>query len=111
MHLLLPLILVFALIFGPGWWVRTVMSRYSSPDDRYDGTGGELARHLLDNLDLQHVKVEESPTGDHYDPREKVVRLSPEKLNGRSLTAVTVAAAALHVARVILRLAIPCTQG
>ena len=92
MHLLLPLIFVFALIFGPGWWVRSVMSRYSSPDDRYDGTGGELARHLLDGLDLQNVKVEETPAGDHYDPREKVIRLSPANLNGRSLTAVTVAA-------------------
>ena len=92
MHLLLPLIFVFALIFGPGWWVRTVMSRYSSPQDRYDGTGGELARHLLDSLDLQNVKVEESSAGDHYDPRDKVVRLSPANLKGRSLTAVTVAA-------------------
>ena len=92
MHLLLPLIFVFALVFGPGWWVRNVMSRYSSPEDRYDGTGGELARHLLDSLDLQNVKVEESPAGDHYDPRDKVVRLSPANLKGRSLTAVTVAA-------------------
>jgi len=92
MHLLLPLIILLALIFGPGWWVRTVMSRYSSPQDRYDGTGGELARHLLDSLDLQNVKVEETPEGDHYDPGEKVIRLSPANLNGRSLTAVTVAA-------------------
>ena len=92
MHLLLPFILVFALVFGPGWWVRNVMSRYSSPEDRYDGTGGELARYLLDSHDLQHVKVEETQEGDHYDPQEKVIRLTPEKLNGRSLTAVTVAA-------------------
>ena len=68
------------------------MSRYSSPEDRYKGTGGELARYLLDSHDLYHVKVEETPDGDHYDPAEKVIRLTPEKLNGRSLTAVTVAA-------------------
>ena len=92
MYLLLPLVLIFALVFGPGWWVRKVMSRYSNPKDRYDGTGGELARHLLDSHDLQHVKVEETTDGDHYDPMEKVVRLSPDKLHGRSLTAVTVAA-------------------
>jgi len=92
MHLLLPIIFVFALVFGPGIWVRKVMTRYSSPEDRYDGTGGELARYLLDSQDLQHVRVEETPKGDHYDPLEKVIRLTPEKLNGRSLTAVTVAA-------------------
>ncbi len=92
MHLLLPVLFIFVLIFGPGLWVRKVMSRYSSPEDRYDGTGGELARYLLDSNDLQHVKVEETTGGDHYDPVEKVIRLTPEKLNGRSLTAVTVAA-------------------
>ena len=92
MHLLLPVLFIFALIFGPGLWVRKVMSRYSNPDNRYDGTGGELARYLLDNNNLGHVKVEETPKGDHYDPVEKVIRLTPEKLNGRSLTAVTVAA-------------------
>ena len=92
MHLLLPFLLVFAIIFGPGWWVRKVMSRYSNPENRYDGTGGELARYLLDSSDLQHVKVEETSKGDHYDPVEKVVRLTPDKLNGRSLTALTVAA-------------------
>jgi Zn-dependent membrane protease YugP len=92
MHLLLPFIFIFALVFGPGWWVRNVMSRYASPEDRYDGTGGELARYLLDSKNLQNVKVEETPKGDHYDPAEKVIRLTPENLNGRSLTAVTVAA-------------------
>jgi len=69
-----------------------VMSRYSSPENRYDGTGGELARHLLDSNDLQRVTVEETTKGDHYDPTEKVVRLTAENFNGRSLTAVTVAA-------------------
>ena len=92
MHILLPLVLIVALVFGPGWWVRNVMSRYSSPENRYDGTGGELARYLLDQHDLQQVKVEETDTGDHYDPAAKVIRLTPGNLNGRSLTAVTVAA-------------------
>ena len=92
MHLLLPLVLIVVLIFGPGWWVRKVLSRYSNPADRYEGTGGELARYLLDRLDLKNVKVEETSAGDHYDPQEKAVRLTLDKLNGRSLTAVTVAA-------------------
>ncbi|MBT8075124.1 MAG: zinc metallopeptidase, partial [Gammaproteobacteria bacterium] len=92
MHLLIPIVLVFVLVFGPGWWVRNVMSRYSSPEDRYDGTGRDLARHLLDSHNLQSVKIEETPKGDHYDPQEKVVRLSPDNYAGRSLTALTVAA-------------------
>ncbi|MDZ7643448.1 MAG: zinc metallopeptidase [Woeseiaceae bacterium] len=85
-------IVVVLLVFGPGLWVRRVMARYSKPADRYDGTGGELARHLLDRAGLGHVGVEASPEGDHYDPEARRVRLTEDKLNGRSLTAITVAA-------------------
>ncbi len=92
MPFLVLILLVIAMIFGPGLWVRTVMTRYSKPENRYEGTGGELARHLLDKKGLQQVKVEETNQGDHYDPVEKVIRLMPDRFNGRSLTAITVAA-------------------
>ena len=86
-------ILFLAAIFLPQWWVRTVMRRHSAERDDFPGTGGELARHLLDIADLRHVKVElAQPGGDHYDPIEKVVRLSPDNHDGRSITAVAVAA-------------------
>lgn len=92
MPVLITILLVLALVFGPGFWVRRVMSRYSQPEDRYSGSGGELARYLLDRQGLEEVKVEETEQGDHYDPVDKAVRLTPDKLNGRSLTAITVAA-------------------
>ena len=85
-------LLIVAVIFLPGIWVQRVLSRYSRPDDRYSGTGAELARHLLDRYGMDKVGVEETDQGDHYDPLEKVVRLTPDKFNGRSLTAITVAA-------------------
>ncbi len=92
MHWVLLSIMIVAAIFGPGLWVQRVMARYSQPGDRYQGTGGELARHLLNRFDLNEVRVEETDKGDHYDPHEKVVRLTADKFHGRSLTAVTVAA-------------------
>ena len=85
-------LLIVAVIFLPGIWVQRVLSRYSRPDDRYSGTGAELARHLLDRYGMDKIGVEETDQGDHYDPLEKVVRLTPDKFNGRSLTAITVAA-------------------
>jgi len=84
--------LVAAAVFLPSWWVRRVMSRYSSPEDRYLSTGADLARHLLDEHGLKAVTVEETEQGDHYDPMARAVRLAPERYHGRSLTAVTVAA-------------------
>ena len=85
-------LLLLLLIFGPAVWIKQVMARYSRPTDRYPGTGGELARHLLDQLGLQDVKVELTEQGDHYDPTSKSVRLAKGRFEGRSLTAVTVAA-------------------
>jgi Zn-dependent membrane protease YugP len=41
---------------------------------------------------MQHIKVEATELGDHYDPETKAVRLTPDKFNGKSLTAITVAA-------------------
>ena len=92
MHWLFLIFVLLGLVFGPGLWVKQVMTRYRTPEDRYDGTGGELARHLLDQLGLHSVSVEVTEKGDHYDPLEKSVRLDIENFNGHSLTAVTIAA-------------------
>ena len=85
-------VLLLALIFGPGLWVRRVLDKYSRPENRYPGTGAELARLLLEKHGVEGVTVETSDSGDHYDPADKAVRLTADKYNGRSLTAITVAA-------------------
>lgn len=92
MHILLLVIVVLAIVIGPGLWVGAVMQRYHHPRDRYAETGGQTARKLLDSLGLDNVGTEVTDRGDHYDPAQKVVRLSPDNFNGRSLTALTVAA-------------------
>jgi uncharacterized protein len=83
---------ILALAFLPGLWIKGVLQRHGVERPDFPGTGGELARHLLDGMKLSHVKVEETPGGDHYDPIEKVVRLSPAHMNKKSLAAVVVAA-------------------
>ena len=92
MFYLILMIVIIALIWGPSYWVKHTLANYSHPEDRYPGTGSELARILLDWANLQAVRVEMTEHGDHYDPTEKVVRLTPDKFNGKSLTAITVAA-------------------
>ncbi len=57
------------------------------------GTGGELAQHLVERFQLEGVKVEKGePDKDHYNPAEKIVSLSPWVFEGKSITAVAVAA-------------------
>ncbi len=92
MAIIFFILLILVLVFGPGIWVKRVLARYSEPADRYSGTGAELARHLLDVHGLDTVQVESTEAGDHYDPDAKAVRLAPERFDGRSLTAITVAA-------------------
>ncbi|MBI1423717.1 MAG: peptidase [Gammaproteobacteria bacterium] len=93
MYILLILIVLLAVIFGPQWWAQHTFKRYATPRDDIPGTGAELARHLLKKLDMDHVKVEQTEdNNDHYDPADKAVRLSPHNFNDRSLTAITVAA-------------------
>ncbi|MDV7338217.1 zinc metallopeptidase [Terasakiella sp. A23] len=91
MHILL-IILFVALIVGPSLWVKMVIRQHSKDRSDYPGTGGEFARHILDQLGLQHITVEPTNRGDHYDPMEKSVRLSPAHFDGRSLSAVAIAA-------------------
>jgi Zn-dependent membrane protease YugP len=89
---LIAMVLLLAVLGLPSIWVQKIMRRYSEPEDRYPGTGGQLARHLLDSLNLKDVKAESTDQGDHYDPQSRTVRLSKGNYEGRSLTAVTVAA-------------------
>lgn len=89
---LIFVLIILTVLFFPGMWVKRTMKKYDLPKDRYEGTGADLARKLLEEQGLSSVRIEETEIGDHYDPVEKVVRLMPERFNGHSLTAVTVAA-------------------
>ncbi|MBW8639386.1 zinc metallopeptidase [Hoeflea sp. WL0058] len=90
--LLIGVAAILLLIFGPMVWVHIVMARHRGDRDDFAGTGGELARHLLDLHDLKEVPVEQTDAGDHYDPAAKTVRLTQQNFDGRSITAVAVAA-------------------
>lgn len=92
MHPAIILIPVAALVVGPRLWVGHVLREHNRKDENFDATASELARELLDGHNLQMVKVEMTDLGDHYDPDARAVRLSRDKFNRKSLTAVATAA-------------------
>lgn len=57
-------------------------------------SGAETAQRILDIYGIGNVRIEPARTflGDHYDSRAKVLRLSPEVYQGRSLAALGIAA-------------------
>ncbi|MFT6295001.1 MAG: Zn-dependent membrane protease YugP [Glaciecola sp.] len=81
------------LAYIPAFWVRRVMKQYGAEMEGLAGTGGELAKHLIERFELGDIQVEETGAfQDHFDPAAKKVRLGPDNFHGKSLTAVAVAA-------------------
>jgi Zn-dependent membrane protease YugP len=57
-------------------------------------SGAECAEQILESHNIHDVTIESTPSmlGDHYDPRNKVLRLSPDVFGGRSLASLGIAA-------------------
>jgi Zn-dependent membrane protease YugP len=83
---------ILAMAFLPQMWVRRVIADHAGDRPDLPGSGAEMARNMLDRLGLTDVAVEQTDQGDHYDPEAKAVRLSKENFEGRSLTALVIAA-------------------
>ena len=68
--------------------------KFSEKSNSTNITGAEAARKILHNNELQNVKIEQvgGNLTDHYDPKNKVVRLSTDIYSGTSIAAVSVAA-------------------
>lgn len=73
------------------WKVKSSFASMSEIPARM--SGAEAARRMLDSGGLQSVGIEQVPghLSDHYDPRAKVLRLSPDVYNGRSMASLGVA--------------------
>ncbi|NLC10919.1 MAG: zinc metallopeptidase [Firmicutes bacterium] len=74
--------------------VKGAYARYSRVQSSRRVTGAEVARQLLDREGLHNVRVEitRGQLTDHYDPRTRVVRLSPDVYRNSSLAALGIAA-------------------
>ena len=74
--------------------VKRAFSKYSKVRNSRGLTGAQAARLILDHYGLRHVSIEETQgmLSDHYDPRAKVLRLSPGVGRSPTIAAVGVAA-------------------
>ena len=76
------------------WRVRRTFEEMSGVATWSGMSGAEVAEAMLRSTRVNGVRVEEHQgfLSDHYDPSERVVRLSPDVYHGRSISAVGVAA-------------------
>jgi Zn-dependent membrane protease YugP len=76
------------------WYVRSTFSRFARVPLASGVSGAEAAAEVLRAGGVHDVRIEptEGFLSDHYDPSDKVLRLSPDVFSGRSVSAAGVAA-------------------
>lgn len=83
-----------AIVFIPQLLVKSTYSRYTQVAAARNMTGADVAISILQNAGVHDVSVE--PTRgeltDHYDPSQKIIRLSEKIYYGKSLSSYGIAA-------------------
>lgn len=104
-YMLFVMVPTVILMLAASWWVKNAFAKASKIPNMQRITGAQAARRILDSAGLSNVPVEPTrPHGfsmnsgatpdldDHYDPTQKVLRLSPAVYSGASVAALGVAA-------------------
>lgn len=92
-HYMMIWLIGLALILLPQMWVKNTVARYSQVKNARGLTGQQVAQSILSEHGL-NVTVEPvaGMLSDHYDPTQKVVRLSEDIFYGNSVASVAIAA-------------------
>jgi len=89
---LLFYILPFLIMFIPSLWVNYILKKYNKilPDMPF--TGRELGNKILEEQKLNNVSINPIKQLDHYNPIDKKIHISDDKLNKKSITSIAVVA-------------------
>ena len=90
--LLLLVAIILAMVSS--YNVNRNFRKYSQINNRTGMTGMQAARRILDVNGLSHIRIEpvSGDLTDHYDHRKEIIRLSENVVNGKSISAVSIAA-------------------
>ena len=74
--------------------IKSAYSKYKKVKCQNKLSGFEVARKILDNAGLENVHIVEvaGELSDHYDPSQKVVRLSKDVFHGQTIASTAIAA-------------------
>ena len=93
MDIYLVLIIIALPLLAQGK-VKNTYNQFAKIKNSYGLTGYEVARKILDSNGLENVKIVETKgeLTDHYDPTQKIIRLSTNIFSKNSIAAAAVAA-------------------
>jgi len=76
------------------WRVKSAYGKYAEIRNMRGMSGAQVAQYLLHAAGLSNVRIEGTPgkLSDHYDPRGRVLRLSPDVANAPSVAAMGIVA-------------------
>lgn len=76
------------------WYVNSAYRKWSEVPNRNNFSGAQAAQRLMQRAGLYDVQIEavQGRLSDHYDPRTKVLRLSPSVYQGKSVASLAIAA-------------------
>ena len=89
---LLLYFLPFLCLFIPSIWVNYVLRKNNNTLPDMPFTGKELGHKILQENKLDNVLIEPIKQIDHYNPLEKKVNISEDKLYKKSITSIAVVA-------------------
>ena len=80
----------FLILFLPNLWVNYILKKNNEilPDMPF--TGKELGNKILKELNINNVTIHSIKQLDHYNPIEKKVHISENKIDKKSITSISV---------------------
>ena len=89
---LLFYILPFLLVFLPSLWVNYVLKKFNVTFSDMPFTGKELGKIILEEHNINNVSINSIKQLDHYNPIDKKIHISEDKINKKSITSISVVA-------------------
>ncbi len=82
----------FFIMFVPSLWVNYILKKYNTilPDMPF--TGNELGNKILKEQNINNVSINSIKQLDHYNPIDKKIYISDDKINKKSITSIAVVA-------------------
>ncbi len=92
-YMLLVVLPGMVLSGGASWLVKSTFKKYERVGTQSGLTGAESARLMLERAGVTNCRIEPilGRMSDHYDPRDRTLRLSEPVYNARSISAIGVA--------------------
>lgn len=89
--ILIPALILSVIAQG---MINSAYSKYSRVGTINGYTGADVARRMLNDAGLYDIPIDvvNKTLGDHYDPRSRVLRLSPDVYNNNSIASACIAA-------------------